>query len=84
MCRWVLGGAYVGYTHYWRLEREFEEAAFERVRRDFMKLVPVLAELGVELAGLMGHGELECNEQAIAFNGVRACHHPARELGIAW
>jgi hypothetical protein len=80
----VLGGVYVGYTHYWEREREFDKAAFEKVRRDFMKVVTVLAGLGVELAGPGGDGDMLCCELGIAFNGVRACQHPARELGIAW
>ncbi len=74
----------MGYTHYWRRRRVFGRAQFARARADFTRVVPVLVELGVVLAGPPGSGVPVMLADEIGFNGVLACGHPRRPLGIAW
>ncbi len=74
----------MGYTHYWRRERKFGRAEFGCVLADFARVVPVLEELGVVLAGPLGDGCPVVLADEISFNGVLACGHPRRPLGIAW
>jgi len=74
----------MGYTHYWRRPRVLGQAEFARVWADFARVVPALEKLGVFLAGPTGYGVPVLLADEIGFNGVHACGHPRRPLGIAW
>jgi hypothetical protein len=47
-------------------------------------MVPILADVGVVLAGPSGCGGPVISDEEIAFNSVRACGHAARDFGVAW
>lgn len=64
-----------GYCHYWRQQLEIEEAAFLRIVADFQKMVLVLDDLGVRLAGPLGDGLPEITSSRVAFNGLANCGH---------
>ncbi len=76
----------MGYTHYWyRKDKEIGTEIFEKLTKDFQKLIASLEELGIALAGGDGCGKPLAGGNLIWFNGVQRCGHPASyELGIAW
>jgi hypothetical protein len=65
----------MGYCHYWRQQIEIEEAVFLRIVSDFQKMVLILDDLGVRLAGPLGEGLPEITSSHIAFNGLANCGH---------
>jgi hypothetical protein len=73
----------LGYTHYWKRKNEFDKSRFEKVVKDFKEIVKHLTAF-VPLAGGSGEGKTEINNNEICFNGVRACGHTDRNLGITW
>jgi len=74
----------MGYTHYWRRTRAFEQQQFEKVTADCARVLPALVEVGVALAGPDGEGTPAVTAAGVFFNGTRACGHARRDLGIAW
>lgn len=72
-----------GYTQYWYRSQEFDRAAFAKVVEDFQKVRTAVGAL-VPLAGVDGTGDPDLTPEMICFNGVRACGHEDRNLGIAW
>lgn len=75
----------MGYTHYWYRPMEIPLDAFRRIVEDFKKLVPELEQLmGIKLAGPLGHGEPEIDDETIAFNGPMDCGHTKKDYGVAW
>jgi len=69
----------MGYNHYWRRHEEIEPEAFASMVRDFRRCVLALDDLGVSLAGTMGDGLPQIDQDGLAFNGVRNCGHPKNE-----
>ncbi len=74
----------MGYTHYWERTANFEQQPFQRVVADCKKLLPLLEQVGIPLAGCDGKGVPEFTAEQIAFNGVAGCGHEQRNLGITW
>jgi hypothetical protein len=62
----------MGYTHYWYRVREIELEVYFKILTDFKRLLPVLTEEGVRLAGSGGTGDPIIDEDNLLFNGVGA------------
>ncbi|PYE49304.1 hypothetical protein HUB98_03785 [Paenibacillus barcinonensis] len=60
----------MGYTHYWYRIREIELDVYFKILTDFKRLLPVLTEEGVRLAGSGGKGDPVINDEHVLFNGV--------------
>jgi len=73
----------VGYTHYWKRVEKFDKEQFEKVVKDFKKVMKHLSAF-VPLADGCGEGKAVINNKRIWFNGVRDCGHTDRNLGITW
>jgi hypothetical protein len=65
----------VGYCHYWEIEREIDRESFARIVSDLQRIVLVLDDLGVRLAGPVGEDPPEIDAEHIAFNGLWHCGH---------
>jgi hypothetical protein len=61
----------MGYTHYWYRKPEIPAETFARIRDDFARLLPELAQRGVRLGDAWGKGQPVVNDEAIAFNGAK-------------
>lgn len=65
----------MGYAHYWRRKKEFDPEDYRLVVGDFRKLLPVLSEVGVPLAGGTGLGKPIITNNLVWFNGSKNCGH---------
>jgi len=75
----------MGYSHYFRREKEIPKEAFSSIVSDFKKLLPKISELGISLAGGNGDGEPQVTEEGIIFNGNQHCGHLKNaEICIPW
>jgi hypothetical protein len=74
----------MGYTHYWRREKDIAPGDYLRIVQDFQKLLPVFEANGVKLKGGDGEGEPEFSEVQVLFNGDAHCGHKQYDLGITW
>jgi hypothetical protein len=75
----------MGYTHYWRRKKEFDPEDYRLVVGDFRKLLPVLSEVGVPLAGGTGLGKPIITNNLVWFNGPKNCGHNAdHSVVIPW
>ena len=74
--RWSTG---MGYCHYWEIEQQVDHESFSLVVADVQRIVLTLDDLGVRLAGPLGEGLPEIEEDHIAFNGLWNCGHPKNE-----
>ena len=74
----------MGYTHYWRREKDIAPGTYLKIVMDFQKLLPVFEANGVKLKGGDGNGEPEFSEQGVFFNGDQHCGHEQHDLGIIW
>jgi len=74
----------MGYTHYWKVPSSIDRSVFKHIVEDFQKTLPVLEELGIQIAGPSGEGEPLINLDSIEFNGIHNCGHQKRNFGIAW
>lgn len=74
----------MGYTHYWYREKEVPKVLFKAIVQDFLKTMPYLEKLGIDLA--YGHGEKKpvITNDLISFNGRTNCNHKNRDLGVTW
>ena len=77
--RGVVGGACMGYCHYWEAEQEIERESFSRIVADVQGIVLALDDMGVHLAGPLGEGLPEIDADHIAFNGLWHCGHVKNE-----
>ncbi len=66
------------------MPKEVNNENFSKVVRDYVKCLPVLEHLGVELAAWDGEGKPLVTENIISFNGKINCGHKSRNLGITW
>jgi len=73
----------LGYTHYWKRVEKFDKQQFEKVVRDFKKVMAYLSPF-VPLADGLGKGKAVINSRRIWFNGMEKCGHTDRNLGITW
>jgi hypothetical protein len=73
----------MGYTHYWKRVEKFDRKQFEKVVRDFKKVVEHLSAF-VPLADGLGRGKAMIDNNRIWFNGLEKCGHSDRNLGITW
>jgi len=73
----------MGYTHYWKRVGKFDKGQYEKVVNDFKEVMKHLSPF-VPLAGGLGKGKAEINNQKICFNGVEKCGHTDRNLRITW
>ncbi len=69
----------MGYTHYRHRLQTIPDAVWERICRDFEKLVLPLSDMGLELAGGLGTGPPEVTDDVIRFNGLTNCGHPKND-----
>ncbi len=70
----------MGYSHYLYLPEKLR--FWEKIRRDFKKVMRVCKGLGVDLAGPCGHGKPEITDNYIAFNGKAGCRHKELEFRL--
>jgi len=73
----------MGYTHYWRREKEISRKAMRAIVDDFKKVLPELSKV-IDLAGGDGKGKLTTTYELVSFNGRTKCNHPQKELFITW
>lgn len=73
----------MGYSHYWRREAEFGTEPFSLFAND-VRLLHEASRGPIPLAGPHGTGDPEIGPEGVFFNGVEACGHPRRDLGITW
>ena len=73
----------MGYTHYWKRVEKLDKGQFEKVVKDFKKVMKHLSPF-VPLAGGLGKDKAVINSKMIWFNGVEKCGHSQRDLGITW
>lgn len=71
----------MGYTHYWRRERDLDATKFAAAVEDCRKLC---AAIPIPLGDYSGEGEPEFSAEAISFNGHRESGSFARAEGLAW
>lgn len=69
----------MGYCHYWETDAEIDQESFSSITADFQRIVLILDDLGVRLAGPLGEGLPEIDTEHIAFNGLWHCGHPKNE-----
>lgn len=69
----------MGYSHYWEIDADIDTESFSSVTADFKRMVLVLDDLGVRLAGPLGKSLPEIDTDHIAFNGIWDCGHPKNE-----
>ena len=75
----------MGYTHYWRREKEIDQKDFVNIVDDFRKVLPKILEAGVILADGHGKGEPVITYERVVFNGACKCGHPKNEaISIPW
>jgi hypothetical protein len=74
----------MGYTHYWSREREIKPDTYKKIVSDFKTVMPGFKWLGIPLAGPLGKGKPIITENDVRFNGLEACGHGHRDLGITW
>jgi len=74
----------MGYTHYYYTDEILNQANFNKVLKDFKKILPKIEHLGVKLAGGNGEGKPVLTKDKIIFNGQSDCGHEKRNLGITW
>ena len=73
----------MGYTHYWRREKDITLSLMKLILDDFDKTLPELLKV-VDLAGWDGTGESDITIALVSFNGKTNCGHPENNLGIPW
>lgn len=61
----------MGYTHYWRTPKELPADKFAAIVADAQKIFIACEQQGITLAGGLGKGEPEANEERIWFNGSK-------------
>ena len=71
--------ASMGYNQSWEQECEIDADIFGKIVEDFGRIVLVLDDLGVRLAGPLGEGTPVLTPDEISFNGVADCGHPQNE-----
>ena len=74
----------MGYTHYYKVSKEFDKKAFAKVAADFKKMINPLKHLGAVLADGGGQDSPIITSRVILFNGLEKCGHEGRQLGITW
>lgn len=74
----------MGYSHYWLRKEEIPVGTFSHIVEDFSKLLPVLEEKGVVLAGSSGDGRPVINEDCISFNGLAQCGHKKQPFSASY
>lgn len=74
----------MGYTHYYKIAREYDKETFSKLSIDFKKMIPTLTHLGIKLADGSGENTPIISPTKIIFNGQRNCGHTQRDLGITW
>jgi hypothetical protein len=73
----------MGYTHYWRREKDVDSETFSKIVGDFQKLLPLFKTLDLQLAGWDGNGEPVITDEEIRFNGNANCGHKQLNFGGA-
>ena len=74
----------MGYTHYWYRPKVIPPGVYSQIVRDFRRILPTLEKCGVRLAGGLGEGEPQIDEEEVWFNGAKNCGHPKDDFSIAW
>ena len=75
----------MGYTHYWRREKEIKFKEMISIVDDFKRVMPEINKAGVMLAGGHGEGEPVITYYEVCFNGVCKCGHPKNmAITIPW
>ncbi len=75
----------MGYTHYWKREKEIDQKDFVNIVDDFRRILPKIQEAGVILADGHGQGQPVISYDRVWFNGSSKCGHPKNEaITIPW
>jgi hypothetical protein len=72
----------MGYTHYWKRKSRIDFAVWQNIIADFAKLIPVMAQHRIALAGGSGEGKPTIDLEEICFNGLSRCGHPCNPLVV--
>ena len=68
----------MGYSHYWRREKEIVPVVFQKIVGDFTKLIDHMEKVGVKLYGDRAGGEIVLNENEVRFIGINKYTAPSR------
>lgn len=74
----------MAYAHYWRRAPDLTLAHFTWAAEQVRQVVNAVEAQGIKLAGPTGAGLPEITNNCIAFNGLKKCGHPYRDLGSPW
>jgi hypothetical protein len=75
----------MGYTHYWRREKEIKFDKMISIVDDFKRVIPEIEKAGVMLADGHGVGEPVIAYYGVVFNGAVKCGHPQNAaISIPW
>ena len=74
----------MGYSHYYYTKQNLGQTEFFKIARDFKKMVPVMAHLGVKLGDAFGENTPIISPEEITFNGLEKCGHQEMNIGLAW
>ena len=69
----------MGYTHYYKVQKTYDEDLFAKIARDFQKVVDGNPEEKC-LAGYDGTGKAEITDKIICFNGIGDESHESFRL----
>lgn len=72
----------MGYSHYWWRPEKLQPRFFKSMINDFRRVLPLIKERGIELAGWDGNGEPELTASTFAFNGKGKDHCETFRLDI--
>jgi len=75
----------MGYTHYWKRNKEIEYETFKKIVNDFKKILPEIEKIGIPLGNADGENEPIINYNKVSFNGLSECGHShSRRLFMPW
>lgn len=75
----------MGYRHSWARPVKIDRAPFEAIVRDFERLLPPLARMGIQLGDAWGERKPIVHEDKVCFNGLRDCRCEPRPLrSVKW
>lgn len=72
----------MGYQHTWDRPAVLDQVVFDRIRADFARLLPALANEGVRLGDALGVEEPVLSPDEVTFNGRAACRCRVPRLAL--
>ena len=73
----------MGYTHYWKREKEISTKKMTAILSDFKKVFPHL-NANIDFVGQGGFGDPTMTIDEVSFNGRSDCGHKKYEFDVVW